>query len=279
MLGVIVFDRTKKPVMVTEVGKDIVEQANVIVREMSRMTDVVNQVHGHVRGDFHLGVIPTLSPYLLPRFLSRFTTQYPEVNLFVSEQQTDIIAHRLQIGDLDAGLLATPLKHRAITERPLFYEPFVLYTSSEHPLYQKTAVSEKDLRYEDLWLLAEGHCLRTQVLNLCNMRLYQPENRRIHFDSGSLETLMRIIESGSGYTLIPYLAAEQIKDTQRKLMLKPFVGAPPLREISLVFNRTVLKHAIIDAIYNTITASVPKALIQTPTHIEQIVQISMITNQ
>lgn len=273
MLGVMVFDRSKKPVMVTDVGRDVVAQAAVVVQEMRRMNDVVASTQGEVRGDFHLGVIPTLAPYLLPRFLSRFGEVYPNVRLFVREMQTDVISAHLREGHLDAGLLATPLGLGGILERPLFYEPFVLYTSQTHPLFRKAKISERDLRYEDIWLLAEGHCLRTQVLNLCDLRLTQPEDRLVHFDSGSLETVMRMIENGRGYTLIPYLAAEQIGDAKRKTMLKPFAGAPPLREISLVYHRAFLKRAIIEALEKVICASLPKVLLQKPRRETQVQSI------
>jgi len=273
MLGITVFDRSKKPVMVTNMGKEIVAQAAVVVQEMRRINDIVARTQGEVQGDFHLGVIPTLAPYLLPRFVSSFADQYPNVRLFVREMQTDVIAAQLREGHLDAGLLATPLGHSGILERPLFYEPFVLYTSETHPLFKKAKIDERDLRYEDIWLLAEGHCLRTQVLNLCNVRLKQPEDRQVHFDSGSLETVMRMIENGRGYTLIPYLAAEQIRDKKRKTMVKPFVGAPPLREISLVYHRAFLKRATLEALQKTIMQSIPKTLISPPNSVVQVIDI------
>ena len=273
MLGVTVFDRSKKPVLVTDVGKEIVAQAAVVVQEMRRINDIVAHTQGEVRGDFHLGVIPTLAPYLLHRFLARFGNQYPDVRLFVREMQTDEIVVQLREGHLDAGLLATPLGQSGILERPLFYEPFVLYTSESHPLFKKDGIRECDLRYEDIWLLAEGHCLRTQVLNLCDVRLAQPEERQVHFDSGSLETVMRMIETGRGYTLIPYLAAEQIKDAKRKMMLKPFVGAPPLREIGLVYHRAFLKRATLEALEKVIVSAVPKALLEVPKQDAQIQDI------
>jgi LysR family hydrogen peroxide-inducible transcriptional activator len=259
--------------MVTQIGREIIDQANIIVRETQRIGDIINQTQGNIRGDFHLGVIPTVAPYLLPRFLTNFAQSYPDVRLFVSEQQTDTIVHLLDNGELDAGLLATPLAHQGITERPLFYEPFVLYTSPKHPLYKKSTIRETDLHHKDIWLLAEGHCLRTQVLNLCERRLDQSKDRHVHFDSGSLETLMRLIENGPGYTLIPHLAAQQIKDTTRKRMLKPFAGSPPTREISLVFNRAFLKKATIEALHNIISSSIPDVLKEKPEHTNQIVRI------
>jgi LysR family transcriptional regulator, hydrogen peroxide-inducible genes activator len=270
MLGVTVFDRSKKPVRLTEVGKEIAAQASVIVQEMRRVNDIVSHTLGEVRGDFHLGVIPTLAPYLLPRFLTQFGNAYPDVRLFVREMQTDMITARLKEGHLDAGLLATPLGMAGILERPLFYEPFVLYTSESHPFYQAAEIRERDLRYEDIWLLAEGHCLRTQVSNLCEGRMAPPQDRLVHFDGGSLETVMRMIENGQGYTLLPYLAAEQIRDEKGKTMLKPFGGSPPLREISLVYHRAFLKKATLEALEKVIRAAVPKALLKKPKKRAQI---------
>lgn len=270
-LGVIIFDRSKKPVMATQIGQKIIDQATIIINETQRITDIISQTQDNVCGDFHLGVIPTIAPYLLPYFLSRFAKSYPDVNLFVSEQQTDDIIHLLEKDELDAGLLATPLAQQGIIEYPIFYEPFILYTSPDHPLYKKSTIKENDLHNSDILLLAEGHCLRTQILNLCKTRLNQSADQSLHFDSGSLETLMRLIESGSGYTLIPYMAAQQIKNAARRRMLKPFAGIPPTREVSLVYNRAFLKKAIIEALHTTISSIIPSKLKNKPKCAERII--------
>ena len=193
--------------------------------------------------------------------------------MFISEMQTDVIVEQLREGHLDAGLLATPLGHSGILERSLFYEPFVIYTSEYHPLFKKKDIRERDLQYEDIWLLAEGHCLRTQVLNLCDARMAQSADRQVHFDSGSLETVMRMIENGQGYTLIPYLAARQIGDAKRKAMLKPFGGSPPVREISLVYHRAFLKRATLEALEKVICDAVPKSILTKPKQGAQVQRI------
>lgn len=262
-LGVILFDRTKKPVMVTDVGRGLIEQAGIVLRETQRIADMVSAARNEVVGEFRLGIIPTLAPYLLPRFLDRFTTRYPGVHLFVNELQTDLILNQLQMGSLDAGLLATPVHHRNLIERPLFYESFLVYLAHNHPLSDQEAIRQEGLRREDIWLLAEGHCLRNQVLNLCGADASVPA-RSVRFDSGSLETLMRLIDNGAGYTVIPFLAADQITETDRKERLRPFTGAPPTREISLVFSRTFLKAVIIEALQEVIRSSVPAMLLEKP---------------
>lgn len=272
-LGVILFDRSKKPVMVTDVGRRIVDQAALIIQETQRIADIVADAQGRVQGDFHLGVIPTLAPYLLPRFLPGFTARYPDVRMFLTELQTDAIVHRLREGGLDAGLLATPLGHRDLTERPLFHEPFVLYVARSHPLFRKSSIRRSDLRREDIWLLAEGHCLRTQVLTLCESRMARSDDRRVRFDGGSLETLVRVIDSGDGYTLLPALAAEQVRDPERRAMVKPFADPPPSREISLVFNRAFLKRGILEALAETIPAAVPPDLVDRPARASRVVPV------
>ncbi|MBT3923952.1 MAG: hydrogen peroxide-inducible genes activator [Nitrospina sp.] len=260
-LGVLLFDRSKKPVQPTEIGFKIIEQAEKALLEVSRIENLAHENKGEIRGEFKLGVIPTLAPYLLPLFLESFIQNHPKVELVIEELQTAQIIQRLKLDSLDGGILATPLKHKGILEQPLFYEPFVVYLSPMHPLLKKNMITEKELSREDIWLLNEGHCFRDQAIEICKKQVSKKSMRKkLIFESGNLETLKRLVDSKFGYTLIPYLALEGMKAKKKKLrFFKPPV---PTREVSLVHSRVHLKSNILLALKNSIQSSLPDELKQ-----------------
>ncbi len=258
-LDVILFDRSRKPVEPTEIGKGIIHQAVLVLQEVSRIEDIIHSARGEIRGDFHLGIIPTLSPYLLPRFLDSFSETYPAVTLFIEEMQTHEVIHRIGEGHIDAGLLATPTQNQGLIEQPLFFEPFYVFASPGHAVLKRKTVNESDLSLDDIWLLTEGHCLRNQTLHLCELAT-NDHTRSVRFEAGSLETLIRMVEQGSGYTLVPQLAAEFMDVKTQDASLRRFRGAQPGREISIVYNRAFLKRGIIDALATTIAACLPASI-------------------
>lgn len=260
-LGVILFDRSKKPVEPTETGSKIIEQAEKALLEVSKIETLAHENKGEIRGEFKLGVIPTIAPYLLPLFLESFLKQHPKVELVIEELQTEQIIQRLKLDSLDGGILATPLKQKGILEQPIFYEPFVVYLNPMHPLLKKSMLTEKELSREDIWLLNEGHCFRDQAIELCKKKISkQVVRKNLVFESGNLETLKRLVDSKFGYTLIPYLALEGMTDKKKKLrFFKPPV---PTREISLVHSRTHLKANILQALKTSIQSALPKELKQ-----------------
>jgi LysR family hydrogen peroxide-inducible transcriptional activator len=255
-LGVVLFDRTKKPVIPTEAGSEILAQIGVVLHEAGRVHELVHAARGEVKGSLRLGVIPTLSPYLLPRFVPEFYRDYPGVHVTIEDLRTDDIVARLQDNTLDAGLLATPLGRAGLVEEPLFYEPFLVYAGKDHPLAAMPEVAPEALRPGDLWLLSEGHCLREQTLNLCPRMKARPESPSVRFESGSLETIIRMVERGAGYTLLPALAGETVgKDGPG--VLRRFRMPAPVREVSLVYSRTFVKKAILDALRAAVERAVP----------------------
>src|SRR6056297_2679305 len=155
-LDVLIFDRSKKPISVTDVGKKIVSQAKVIVNEAGRIKDIVDQEKGYIGGDYVLGIIPTVMPTLLPMFLKTFIKKYPKVNLIIKEQSTENLIRNIQDGHLDAAIAATPLKIEFIKERPLYYEPFVGYVPSSHRLVNVASLKPDDLDINDVLLLQDG---------------------------------------------------------------------------------------------------------------------------
>ena len=257
-LDVMIFDRSQKPIAMTEVGKKIVEQAKTIVNEAERIKDIVDQEKGYIGGEFVLGIIPTIMPTLLPMFLKTFINKYPNVNLIIREQNTSQLIRNLQDGHLDAGIAATPLEIEFIKERPLYYEPFVGYVPLNHRLYKSEHLKVEDLDINDILLLQDGHCFREGVINLCAAR---KESKKEHFQlqSGSFETLINLADEDLGMTLLPYMNTLELDDN-KKSNLKHFTPPPPAREVSLIYHKSELKIQITEAIAGVIAAIVRGAI-------------------
>jgi LysR family transcriptional regulator, hydrogen peroxide-inducible genes activator len=259
-LGIVIFDRGKKPILPTDRGLLVIQQAKVILREHERLKYLGQVGQGQLKGEFRLGVIPTLSAYLIPLFLDSWAEKYPKVRLKIDEIKTADIVRDLEEERLDAGLLVSPLHISAIHERILFYEPFFAYVSKSHPLYKRERIRESDLDGSDVWLLGEGHCFRSQMLRLCSLRSKHGVYRNVEFESGSLETLKYLVEHNRGYTLLPYLSVYLTDGVESKKMLKPFVPPVPTREISLVHWRDSLKADIVNALEEEIRGCIPASL-------------------
>jgi len=260
-LGVIIFDRSKKPLIPTPLGQAIVTQTYAILKEAERMKHLIAEQEGTLSGELIIGIIPTLAPYLLPLFLPLFEGQHAGIRLVVQELQTNAIIEKLRRDQLDLGILVTPLHERGITEQVLFQEPMVAYVGRNHRLFSKHEIDTSDLDLDDTWLLSEGHCLRGQVLNICKAQQTDTQHPLV-FESGSLETLERLVEMHRGMTILPYLATLNLNTTQREL-LRPFKGIQPVREVSLVTNRVHVKTGMIAALRNVIISSVPSELLAT----------------
>ncbi|AXT60333.1 LysR family transcriptional regulator [Aquimarina sp. AD10] len=257
-LDILIFDRSKKPIALTEVGSKLVHQARNIVNESERIQDIVDQQKGFIGGEFKLGVIPTVMPTLLPMFLTNFIKKYPKVKLKIEELHTEAIVERLQDGHLDAAIAATPLEIDTIKERVLYYEPFVGYVPTNHRLSKKSKLDTADLDIDDMLLLEDGHCFRDGILNLCKTKRSYDEDH-FQLESGSFETLIKLANEGLGMTLLPYLHTLDIKNTE-KSNLHYFNEPSPAREVSLIFNKSELKMQIIEALHNTIAGVIKGAI-------------------
>ncbi len=273
-LEVKLFDRSKSPILPTAEAHPILEQARVVIREERRLHEIVEAGRGKLTGEFRLSVIPTLSTYILPRFLQSFARAHPDLRLVIEECKTEEIIRQLRADEADAGLLVTPLDEPSITERKLFYEPFHLFVSSDHPLAAKKKVREDDLDIREIWLLNKGNCFRDQVLNICAQhggRKREIEDA-IRFESGNLETLKNMVMSSSGYTILPHLAVETLAPSQKK-WIREFAPPVPTREISLVHARTTLRLLAIEALEAAIGDSVPAELRSLETRGMEVVKI------
>jgi len=257
-LEVLIFDRSKKPVLTTEIGKQVIDQARITVQEASRIKEIIQGQKDEIKGELRIGIIPTLSPYLLPLFVTEFIEHYPEVTLIFEELMSKDIISKLSTDQLDVGILVTPLNMKSIIEMPLFYETFFLYMSTSHPLSQKEKINYSELDINDMWLLKEGHCFRTQALNICGKD--SVKRSQLNFESGSLETLRRIVEKQYGYTLLPELARRDL-DEKRQQFVRHFNNPQPVREVSLVIHRSFMKRRLIELLKDEIIKSVPEALL------------------
>ncbi|MFC7358422.1 LysR family transcriptional regulator [Jejudonia soesokkakensis] len=257
-LDILIFDRSKKPIELTTLGKKIVTQAKNIVNESERMQDVVDQEKGFVGGDFHLGIIPTIMPTLLPMFLKNFTNRYPKVHLKIEELTTEEIITKIIDGHLDAAIAATPLDHANIKERALYYEPFVGYIPNNHRLASKNKIDGKDLDLDDMLLLQDGHCFRDGVLNICKASKLHKDDA-FQLESGSFETLIKLSNEGLGMTLLPYLHTLDLAEKQKE-NLRYFNEPSPAREVSVIYSKSELKLHIINALYDVIAGIVRGAI-------------------
>ena len=255
-LGVKIFDRTKVPVVPTEIGKKIIVQAKVILAEQDKMRGIIHEEQKEIQGDLRIGIIPTLAPYLLPLFLNDFLKSYPKVTLQVNELTTDEITNRLERHDLDVAILAVPLHHKGLIEQHLFYEEFVLYAPASDILMKKKYILPHDIDVNRLWLLEEGHCLREQVINLCELKSKERTMHQLDFAAGSIETLRRMVEINQDITILPSLALKFMTSSQQK-NIRHFKRPAPVRQIGLVTYRYFVKEKLIGALRDTIMAHIP----------------------
>lgn len=255
-LGVIIFDRSKKPILLTDVGKKIIEQIQTVLFEAKKIESIVLQNEsGVVQGELVMGVIPTIAPYLLPLMLPVLEKKYPELKLKIVELQTSRIIEQLNNDEIDVGILATPLDVPKVIEIPLYYEPFLILSNKDHALGKVKKAKYSNLTTDDVWLLEEGHCLRNQMLDICSLKPGKSIKRNFQFESGSIETLKRLVNSYGGYTLIPSLASEGI-GSQSQLI--SFERPIPSREIGLVYQRAHYKEVLIEALSEAILKSIPE---------------------
>ncbi len=257
-LKIVIFDRTKKPIQLTEIGQKIVNQAKNIVNEADRIKDIVEQQKGFVGGEFRLGIIPTIMPTLLPMFLKNFINKYPKVKLIIEELNTDEIIVKLKNGHLDAAIASTPLQEEKLKEIVLYFEPFVAYIPENHSISSKEEIEISDLKIDEILLLQDGHCFRDGILNLCKSEK-EKNSTVFQLESGSFETLIKLADEGLGTTLLPYLHTLDLKEKDKN-KLRHFKEPKPAREVSLIYPKTELKIQIIEALRNTISGVIRGAI-------------------
>ena len=251
-LGITIFNRSTKPLQVTEIGGKVLSQARKIVEESSRMNDVISQEKGIIGGTLKVGIIPTVSSTLLPLFLNIFIKKHKNVELSIEEYNTDTISKKLEDNTIDCAIAATPLNNSKIIERPLYYEPFVAYVPEHHFLSGNKSLELEDLTNSNLLILEDGHCFRNQVLNLCSLG---DLNKQYELKSGSFETLINLSNNGPWMTIIPYLHSNNLSSKNIQNII-PFDDPAPAREISMIYSKSQLKLPVINALMGTISSVV-----------------------
>jgi len=258
-LGVKIFDRSKQPVIPTEAGVAIIDQARKILAEKNVIVEIAQAKKGMMVGELRIGIIPTLAPYLLPLFVQSFNKKYPQVKLVVNEMMTEYIITRLREGRIDVGILVTPLQEKGIKEDVLFYEELVAYVSRKNAAYKKTYVLANDIDPNKLWLMEEGHCFRSQIVNLCELRRASEAGNHFEYEAGSIETLRRMVEINDGITILPELTTLDMTADQIQL-IRHFRKPAPMREVSIVVHRDFVKKRLIEALKQEIIAAVPEKI-------------------
>lgn len=251
-LDVQIFDRNKKPVAVTPIGRKIVEQASVVIGEARRIKDIIDTEKNSVSGDFRLGIIPTVMPTLLPLFLRTYVKKYPKVTLHVEEIQTPNMLEALKEGMIDAGIAATPLQEPDIIEHPLYLEPMVAFVDENSDLYQKKKVTPEDISGQQLLLLENGHCFRNSVLNLCKEAKKTTDEQKFRLSSGNFETLVGLSKDGFGTTVLPYLNTLTLRAEDARF-IREFTAPVPAREISLIHSSSQLRMQVSMSLVSVIT--------------------------
>jgi LysR family hydrogen peroxide-inducible transcriptional activator len=258
-LGVILFDRQKKPLSPTVIGALVVKQAITILAEENRLKELISDTKDQVSGDFHLGLIPSVASTLIPLFLPLFIKKYPQVKLIIKEVPTLQMMDLLTQDKLDGGIAATPLHDPQLLERPLYQEKFLTFLPKNHALMKKSQIKLSDLDHESILLMSEGHCFRHQISLLCRLK-DQETKSNFKYESGQIESLIRLAEGGLGLTFIPELTADLSLTTIQKKQLRFLHDQKPHRQISLVLRRTYLKRKIIQALEECIIAVTPEHL-------------------
>jgi LysR family hydrogen peroxide-inducible transcriptional activator len=256
-LSIRIFDRSRQPVVATEIGKSIIQQAREIIKQCNRLTEVVNEdKKGELTGQLRIGIIPTIAPYVLPLFLVDFMKNNPKVNIEIVEVTTNQILQQLKNDQLDCGIMATPIEAGYLQYTPLFYEPLVAYMSEDNKLFSKKTLVPDDIDPTETWILNEGHCLRNQVLNLCTGNKGNSKNKQFQYHTGSLETLKKMVEINRGITILPELSIFDFNDEQME-RVRYFKKPDPVREISMVIHRVDLKKQLIESFTTALLAAIP----------------------
>lgn len=247
-----IFDRSTHPLVPTEVGEQILQQAQVVMYNVGQLKEHVQQQKGSMSGQINLAMIPTVAPYLLPKFIATFRKDYLTVNLKVSEMRTETIIQKMHNAEIDMAILSTPLDDPKLLEVPLYYEKFIAYISPNEAIYQAPELSTNDMPLDNLWVLKEGHCLRNQVFNFCTKQVHQSST----YEAGSIDTLVKIVDINGGYTVIPELHVELLNEIQKN-NLRDIVRPEATREISMIIRNDYVREGLMNAVADTIKKIIP----------------------
>jgi LysR family transcriptional regulator, hydrogen peroxide-inducible genes activator len=267
-LGILIFDRKKKPLEITPEGSQLIAQLQIITKEINNLTEIVKEIKGEIKGEISISVIPTIAPYLIPQFITHFAQKFPQLKIQVKEEQTAEIIKNLKQRTLDIGIVSIPINDKELIEHHLYNEPFVYFDmllnttseslnqlSSSEQLQLIPKISAKELDLSRLCLLEEGHCMRAQVLELCDFHEKSwNKNYNFKYNAGSIDSLLRFVKKNQASTLLPYLAASGL-NTEDLSKLAGFEEPIPYRSVGLLTHRYFVKHGILEKLKQEIHAA------------------------
>lgn len=257
-LDIKLFDRSSLPITTTRAGKKVLKQAHNVLEQAERIKEIVSEEEQSLKGPFRLAILPTIAPYLLPRFFRPLSEKYPDLDIRIMEMKTSPSIEALQNGEIDAAIIANMPTEPQLQGKLLFYDEFFVYTARNEKLFKKEIVKTADVSSERLWLLDEGHCFRDQMVRFCQM-----EKVKLHqaaYNLGSLETFMRMVEGDDGVTFIPELSTLQLSPQQKELV-RPFAIPRPTREIVFTIRRDFIRNSVGNLLISQIQKSVPKEML------------------
>lgn len=259
-LGVSIFERTNRSVEITPVGQEIVHHARQIMEQADAIQQLAQAHQDPLAGPLRVGAIPTLSPYLMPLILVPLKKQLPQMKLVLSEELTDTLLERLRNHEIDAALLATPVEEPDLDSLSLFDEPFWVAYPRKHPFYAKDRITQRDLDGENVLLLAEGHCLAKQAMEVCHLKERQAQGEMADLRASSLETLIQLVGAGFGVTLVPALAMRGSWTSGSGVVAQPLKMANASRRISLVFRHSFPRRDALQAFADIILKHLPNTV-------------------
>ena len=257
-LGTKFFERSSQQVTPTAIGKLIVEQAWEVLTRANRIKDIVEEQRHSLSGTFRIGILPTIAPYLLPRFFTKMEKENPSTDFQILEMKTAEITKAMQHGEIDAAIAVRLDELDIFNQTTLFYEQFIAYVAKNDALFANKNIKTSDLSNEFLWLLDEGHCFRDQLVKFCNLK--SATESKSKYSLGSIETFMRMVESGQGVTFIPELALSQLSASQAELV-RPFALPIPVREVVLLTPKHFVRQSIAEVIVKTVKENVPQSML------------------
>ncbi|MDR3261566.1 MAG: hydrogen peroxide-inducible genes activator [Tannerella sp.] len=259
-LNVKIFDRSKHPVEPTAIGVLVIEQARISLKYFKQIKEVVENEQNIVKGSFRLGIIPTIASYLVPTLLNKFHAGDNEIEVTLKENTTGEIVRRLSDGTLDGGIMAGPLNHPGLAEYPVYYEKLYAYISPQDDVYKEKELDLNEIDISRVWLLENEHCLRGQIERLCRMKKTSPVgDSSIKYESGSIDTLVHVVDYNYGITIIPEMHAMGLSEEQQG-NLRAFKNLTAVREVSLVVSKEYVRKTMLNLILEIIRSSVPKAM-------------------
>lgn len=258
-LGIKIFDRNHHPILATEMGKRILDQARKVLYERNLIEELISSQKSELIGSLKIGIIPTIAPSVLPHTLKSLVAKYPKLDITISEMNTSQIIQSLKENLIDFGILSTPLYEKSLKETVLYYEPYVMYASEGHKLLKKSIITAEDLDVNEIWSLGDEHCMRFQVINLCGKQKFVGAENPFTYNSGSLLSLINMVDVNGGYTILPELALSIFPENILN-RVRHFKAPTPVREVSLVTNKYFTKNKLSIAFTDSLLSHIPNEM-------------------